>query len=70
MSGKFDGSEVSGRPSEWFQDLYKTNRDIFKNYIDGYMSVVTDPAGKLLLTDPRNVFNFEHFNSKMYQMTF
>lgn len=71
-SGKFDGSEVSGRPAEWFQDLYKTNPDIFKNYTDGYMSVLTDPAGKFLMQgqDPRNVFNFKHFNSKMYQMTF
>jgi hypothetical protein len=70
MSGKFNGSEIRGRPAKWFQDLYKTNPDIFKNYTDGYMSVLTDPAGKFLLEDPRNVFNFKHYNSKMYQMTF
>ena len=81
-SGKFDGSEVSGRPAKWFQDLYKTNRDIFNNFTKGYMSVLTDPAGKLLLeyapphmklngvSYPQNVFNFQHFDSKMYQMTF
>jgi len=71
-SGKWDGSEVRGRPARWFQDLYKTHRDIFNNFTKGYMSVLTDPAGKLLMQDqdPRNVFNFKHFDSKMYQMTF
>ena len=69
-SGKFDGSEVSGRPARWFQDLYKTNRDIFNNYTNGYVSVLNDTAGKFLLQDPGNVFNLKHFYSKMYQMTF
>lgn len=69
-SGKFDGSEVSGRPARWFQDLYKTNREIFNNFTNGYMSVLSDPAGKLLLEDPKNIFNLKHFTSKMYKMTF
>lgn len=69
-SGKFNGSEVTGRPARWFQDLYKTNRKIFNNYTNGYMSVLDDPAGKFLLQDPTNVFNFKHFSSKMYRMTF
>jgi hypothetical protein len=69
-SGKFDGSEVSGRPARWFQDFYKTNRKIFNNFTNGYMSVLSDPTGKLLLRDPTNVFNLKHFFSKMYQITF
>jgi hypothetical protein len=69
-SGKFDGSEVTGRPAKWFQDFYKTNKDTFNNFINGYMSVLSDTAGKFLQQDPTNVFNLKHFTSKMYRMTF
>ena len=70
VSGKFNGSEVSGRPAKWFQDLYKTNRDTFNNFTNGYMSVLNDTAGKFLLQDPKNVFNLRHFGSKHYRLTF
>ena len=69
-SGRFDGSEVSGRPAKWFQDFYKTNKDAFNNFTNGYMSLITDTAGKFLLQDTKNIFSLKHFYSKMYQMTF
>jgi len=69
-SGKFDGSEISGRPAKWFQDLYKTDRTTFNNFTNGYMSLMTDPAGKFLLQDPSNAFYLKNFCSKHYPLTF
>lgn len=69
-SGRFDGSEVTGRPEKWFQDFYKTNRDSFNNFTNGYISVLNDTAGKFLFDDPTNAFNLKHFHSKMYRLTF
>jgi hypothetical protein len=69
MSGKFNGTEVMGRSAKWFQDFYKTDKDTFNNFTNGYMSVLNDPYCGLLQQDT-NVFNLKHFYSKMYQMTF
>jgi hypothetical protein len=69
-SGKFNGSEVTGRAAKWFRDLYKTDRTTFNNFTNGYMSLMTDPAGKLLRDDRRDAFNLKHFNSKHYRLTF
>jgi hypothetical protein len=69
-SGKFDGSEMSGRPARWFQDLYKTNQKIFNNYTNGFMSVLTDTAGQFLLQTNNNVLNFRHYYSTHHRMTF
>jgi len=69
-SGKFDGSEMVGRPARWFRDLYKTDKTTFDNFTNGYMSLMTDPAGKFLCVDPTNAFNLKHYYSRYYQMTF
>jgi hypothetical protein len=69
-SGKFDGSEMTGRPARWFRDLYKTDRTTFNNFTNGYMSLITDSVGKFLHHDPNNAFNLKHFHSKHYRLTF
>jgi hypothetical protein len=69
-SGKFDGSEMVGRPARLFRDLYKTNRTTFNNFTNGYMSLMTDPVGKLLHHNPKNAFDLMHFYSKYYRLTF
>jgi hypothetical protein len=69
-SGKFDGSEMTGRPARWFQDLYKTDRTTFNNFTNGYMSLMTDSVGKFLHHRPTNAFDLRTFPSKHYQLTF
>lgn len=69
-SGKFDGSEMSGRPAKWFQDLYKTDRTTFNNFTNGFMSVMTDPVGKFLHQDSSNAFRLKNFCSRHYRLTF
>jgi hypothetical protein len=69
-SGKFDGSEMAGRPARWFQDLYKTDRTTFNNFTNGYMSLITDSVGKFLYHNPMNAFDLKTFPSKHYRLTF
>jgi hypothetical protein len=67
-SGKFTGSEYFGRAAPWFKEYADTK--IFKNYIDGIMSVTNDAAGKYLITDPTNFYSMKQYTSKGHQLTF
>jgi hypothetical protein len=70
ISGKFDGSEMTGRPARWFRDLYNTDKKTFDNFTNGYMAVMTDPHCKFLLQEKENVFNLKHFYSEYHCLTF
>lgn len=42
----------------------------FNNYIRGVMSVVNDPVGKFLMSDPNNFYSLKEIPSKGYKLTF
>lgn len=58
--------EHTGIASDWFASLKETK--IFKNYIDGIISVQTDAVGKFLLLDYNNLYSVKPYFSKMYRL--
>jgi hypothetical protein len=68
-SGKFTGSEYTGRPARWFQSLFNSNRLIVDNYLSGYIEFLNDAAGKFLVQGPDKL-NMRQFNSIGYKLKF
>lgn len=66
--GKFNSIEYYGRARALF-DSYRKEAT-FKNYVDGIMSVASDPAGKFLMQDPTNFYSMRQFRSKGYKLNF
>jgi hypothetical protein len=68
-SGKFDGTEMRGRPAKWYRSLYSTDRKTFDNYTSGYMDFLNDTAYQFLQGGD-NLFGLRQFRSKYYKLTF
>ena len=68
FDGDISKAEYQGISSSVWKSMKGSK--IFKNYMNGVMSVVNDPVGKFLMRDTNNFYSLKEIPSKFYRLTF